>query len=266
MADIRRGKDTIPKKYEKLYSLSSKNPDFYKDQKQISDAMALCLGDLGFYLANQIIVENYSNNPKLADILSYYNEIAIKTCKGEMIDIMLPFKEKYYKTENLEENILEIYKLKTAWYSVTGPYVLGCILAGLDSNRIKEIEKALLNLGIAFQIKDDLLGIYGNEEKLGKSVLSDAIEFKQTLLYSHVIKTKYKNQFLKLYGKKNLTKEELEEIKKILEQSGSKDYSVKMMEKLFEESISLIKSLDFLDGNSKQVLLGFSEYLRVRRK
>ncbi|MDD6323227.1 MAG: polyprenyl synthetase family protein [Bacilli bacterium] len=266
-ADKRRGLDTIPIKYQKIYeSPIKKQEQFEEKRKDLSDSMALCLGDLGFYLALQIITNNYQKNENLSKVLSYYNNVAIKTCEGEMVDVILPFYEEFYGSENVEEHVMEIYKLKTAWYSVVGPYCMGAILGGLEEAKINALEDALLNLGIAFQIKDDLLGIFGDEKHIGKSTTSDVSEFKQTILYSHIINTKYKDELLKYYGKENITQSEMEKVKKLFEQSGSKKYAQDYMEKLFKESFEAILKLDFLDIESKKLLLGFAQYLKERSK
>ena len=70
--------------------------NFLMKKHSFANSMGLCIGDLGFYIANEIITTAYQDNPHLAQILSYYNQIIIKTCKGEMLDIILPFKEEYF--------------------------------------------------------------------------------------------------------------------------------------------------------------------------
>ena len=52
--------------------------------------MGICAGDIGFYIASGIIIYSYKNHPNFVDIISYYNQMVIKTCKGEMLDVMLP--------------------------------------------------------------------------------------------------------------------------------------------------------------------------------
>ncbi len=265
-ADKRRGLDTIPIKYQKIYSDQIKGGnDFEVKRKDTSNSMALCLGDLGFYLALQVIVKNYRNNENLDRVLEYYNDVAIKTCEGEMVDVILPFYEEFYGEEDVESHVMEIYKLKTAWYSVVGPYVLGAILGGCDEEKTHRLEDALINLGVAFQIKDDLIGIYGDEKHIGKSVTSDVSEFKQTILYAYVINTEYKDELLKYYGK-NVKISDMEKVKEIFDKSGAHDYAEKMMDELFNESFKAILDLDFLDLEKKKLLLGFAEYLRARSK
>ena len=266
-ADKRRGLDTIPIKYQKIYEDPIKKGDnFEGKRKDIGNSMALCLGDLGFYLALQIIVKNYRNNENLDRVLEYYNDVAIKTCEGEMVDVILPFYEEFYGEDNdLESHVMEIYKLKTAWYSVVGPYVLGAILGGLDSNKVHILEDALINLGVAFQIKDDLLGIYGDEKHIGKSVTSDVSEYKQTILYAYAINTEYRDELLKYYGK-HISNKEMDKVKEIFDKCGAREYANKTMDRLFEDSFKNILNLDFISLDKKKLLLGFAEFLRVRSK
>ena len=266
-ADKRRGMDTIPVRYQKLYSDQIKGDGSFIDKRHdIGTSMALCLGDMGFYLALQVIAQNYKDNENLGRVLEYYNSVAIKTCEGEMVDVILPFYEEFYGSEgDLENHVMEIYKLKTAWYSVVGPYCLGAILGGLDDDKVHKLEDALINLGIAFQIKDDLLGIYGDEKHIGKSVTSDVSEFKQTILYAYAINTEYKDELLKYYGKE-IEEDDMTKVRDIFSKSGAYDYAEKSMERLFKESFQAILDLDFLDLDKKKLLLGFAEFLRVRSK
>jgi len=266
-AKVRRGKDTIPVSYSKKYqNQNAENKDFEEKQKNFSNSMGICIGDLGFYIANQIIIKNYSNNTNLARLLDYYNEVVIKTCKGEMLDIILPFKEEYFKTDNnLEHKIMEIYKLKTAWYSVIGPYCLGLILGNTKGEYIKTMEEILLDIGIAFQIQDDLLGVYGDEKQIGKSITSDLEEYKQTILYSYTMNTKYKNELKKYYGTK-LTDKEVAIVKDIFEKSGAKKNAENKMLELFENSERKINNLNFINEENKSILKGFITYLKNRTK
>ena len=266
-ADKRRGMDTIPVRYQKLYSDQIKGDGSFIDKRHdIGTSMALCLGDMGFYLALQVIAQNYKDNENLGRVLEYYNSVAIKTCEGEMVDVILPFYEEFYGSEgDLENHVMEIYKLKTAWYSVVGPYCLGAILGGLDDDKVHKLEDALINLGIAFQIKDDLLGIYGDEKHIGKSVTSDVSEFKQTILYAYAINSEYKDELLRYYGKE-IDAADMTNVRDIFSKSGAYDYAEKTMERLFKESFQAILDLDFLDLDKKKLLLGFAEFLRVRSK
>ena len=268
-ASIRRGKETIPELYkQRLEGLGDNSNSFNIKKEHISNSMGICVGDLGFYLANKIIIDNYSNSPALCKVLSLYNKIVINTIKGEIIDVLLPFCEQYKKGISTEENVIEIYKLKTAWYTIIGPFSLGMTLADFTDEQIKEMEDILYNLGIAFQIKDDILGVFGNEVELGKSSSSDISEFKQTILYTYVSKNNKDKlvELSKYYGKHNLTEEDLNSVKQIFISTGALEYANNVMNKMFLESKQKLGKIDFIPEDKKSILEGFIIYLNLRNK
>ena len=228
--DKRRGKDTVH------YANYNKYKKYSKEAKHLSESIAICIGDYGLFEANKIIVDNYMNDNNLGKVLKNFNETIITTIKGEILDTILPFESKYnlFDKEGLEETILEIYRLKTSHYTIIGPMSVGIILAGGTEDMIKDIEKFGEKVGIAFQIQDDILGIFPNEMKRNKG--SDIKEFKQTILYSHVVNTKYKDEFIKYYGNENLTDEDIDKVKEILIKSKSYDYANDMMNELYNEA------------------------------
>jgi len=266
-AELRRGKKTIHQKYiEKFDKYDLKDECFEEKKINTGNSIGICIGDIGFYIANNMIVESYMNNPNLGKVLKYYNDIVINTGKGELIDVVLPFNEQYYsKNKCLEKDILEIYNLKTSWYTIVGPCSLGMILGGNSDRVVESVIKALSPLGIAFQIKDDILGIYGNVKNIGKSNISDIIEYKQTILYSYVVNnTEYKDELKKYYGKSNLTEEELCKVREIFDKSGAKQYAIDKMNDLFTESKKLVVKNRNIPTYYKEILSGFITFLEIR--
>lgn len=260
-ARLRRNKETIHETYKddfKKYNVENDNTN---------TSLALCIGDLGFFYTNEMITKKYKNDKNLAKLLSYYNNIVIKTIKGEIIDVALPFIEKNDKEHTLlEEDIMEIYRLKTSWYTVVGPFVLGMILGNSKVKDIETFEKVLEPLGIAFQIKDDILGIYSSKEILGKSVYSDIEEFKQTILYSYIKinRNDLLDELLKYYGK-SITEEESKKVQELFENSGALEYATNKMNEMFNEVYRNIKSMDIKEY-TKNILLGLILFLRLREK
>ena len=129
------------------------------------------------------------------------------------------------------------------------------------------IEKiALLGkyIGMAFQIKDDILGVFSDSLTLGKTT-NDISEFKQTLLYYYVINSSYKDELLKYYGKKNLSDEDINSVRNIIVSSGSLDKCNKELNNLFNQSIEGIKNMNISD-DYKNILFGFVSYLKFRDK
>lgn len=258
-AQVRRGKPTIPKLYENDFSLNK-----ITDNDNTSNSLAICLADLGFYEANELIVSKYGKDKNFSKLISYYNNVVLKTIKGEIIDVYLPFKGKYMDYFASYNDVIEISKLKTSWYTVVGPFCLGLILSSVDNKKVKQFEEALLPLGIAFQIKDDIMGVFASSVNLGKDC-NDISEFKQTLLYHYAVNSDYKDELLKYYGKEKVDSSVVQKVRDIFIKSNAYDKSVDLMNSLFKESKEKINNIK-MDKEFRDILFGFISYLEIREK
>lgn len=256
----RRGVDTIH------YSNYKKYKEYDESAKHLGESIAICMGNYGLYVANRIISEKYANEPNLSKVLLNFNDTVLTTIKGELIDVILPFKGKnnLLDSKSIEENIMEIYRMKTAHYTIIGPLSTGLILAGAKNEYLKDIEKFGEKVGIAFQIQDDILGIYSNE--MGKVKGSDIKEYKQTILYSHIINTKYKDELLSIYGNSDLTEEAINKVQELFKISGSYEYATNKMNEMYNESLEILEKIDWIKEDKKDILRGFVEFLRTRNK
>ena len=258
----RRGVNTI---HFENYNKYKKYSNDELETKHLSNSIAICMGDFGLYEANKIISTSYKDDPNLSKILINFNDTVLNTIRGEILDVVLPFESKNKEIDNevLEKSIMDIYRLKTSHYTIIGPLSVGLILAGADSSKIQDITKFGEKVGIAFQIQDDILGIYSNE--MGKVIASDIKEYKQTILYSHISKTEYIKELKKYYGKE-LTDDNISKVRDIFKKSGSLDYSINMMNKMYDESLNILDDIEWISEDKKSILRGFVEYLRNRNK
>jgi geranylgeranyl diphosphate synthase type I len=256
----RRGIDTIHYANEKKYASINSS-----ETSHFSSSIAVCMGDYGLFKTNQVIVCNYADNPNLNKVLDYFFRTVLTTVRGELVDVILPFEGKndLLKDIDLEKSILDIYRLKTSYYTIIGPLVSGLLLAGGTDSMISDIEKFGEKVGIGFQIQDDILGIYS--EEMGKVQGSDIREYKQTILFSHIMNTPYKEEFLKYYGKANLNEETIKTVQDLFHKSGSYDYALSFMNRMYDEAIELLEKIDWMKEEHKIILLGFVEYLRDRK-
>lgn len=257
-ASKRRGKYTIPMRYKIKYN-DNVDEKYLEKRDNYANSMAIVIADIGLYEATNLMIKNYSSNTNL---LKYYHDITLNTMKGELIDVELPFLEEYYNSnEKLMDKVFSIYKLKTSYYSVVGPFILGMILGGATNDKIKVMTDILMNVGIAYQIKDDILGIYGEESVTGKTN-SDIEEYKQTILYAYTLDTEYKNDLKKYYGKSGV----INKIQDIFEISGAKKYSEDKSRTLLDDAINKIECVDFLNNEDKNLIKEFIGYLNAREK
>jgi len=158
---------------------------------------------------------------------------------------------------------MTVYKLKTAFYSIIGPLSLGLILGGIEDKKLEDIKNFGEKVGIAFQIQDDILGIYSD---MGKVIGSDIKEYKQTILFSYTMKNeKYKEELLKYYGKENIGEKEISETRRIFKECGAYDYANNLMNTMYNEGIEIMKKIDWIKEEDKNIIYGFIDYLKQRK-
>ena len=261
--DTRRNKATI-------HVESSKR---IKESTDISDAgachygvsRALCVGDYGFFMSYQFLAKCEIGSSDLVKVYSLYSKILATTCEGEIMDSLLPF-DKISIADDYDEYmkiVTQIYEYKTAWYTLAGPIMLGAICGGGSDRLVGLLRGISIPLGIAFQMKDDLLGIFSSKDVLGKSVLSDIRENKQTLMFGYAYKHADNQQRALLdrhYGKADADEVDLEIIRELFEEIGAKEYMESEIQRLSESSRNLITN-DMIDSECQAILNGLINYL-----
>ncbi len=153
-----------------------------RDVEHFGNSIALIVGDMLFALSNDILFRAPFPQERIFSALSQLQSVVSYTVMGQARDIYME-----YKREASEAEILSMYTNKTARYTMERPIQMGLILAGDPKGLSERMGTYALPLGIAFQIQDDILGVFGSEEKLGKPVGSDIQEGKLTLLVAYAL-------------------------------------------------------------------------------
>lgn len=253
----RHGVDTIHYTYEKI----GKKIFPKSDSEHFGKSMAVIIGDMVGALGNQIIF-NSSFDPKLVmKALSKLQSIISLTVIGQSQDLYIE-----YKRTATEKEILKMYENKTAKYTIEGPLELGAILGGANEELLKKISRYAIPIGIAFQIQDDILGIFGSEKKMGKSVGADIKEGKQTILLSKAREKADKEQKKRLeiiFGNKSITKSEVEEFQNIIIKTGSLEYAKNLSAKLISEGKKELEKIE-IKNETKDFLSGMADYMMSR--
>jgi len=123
-----------------------------------------------------------------------------------------------------------------------------------------------LPLGIAFQIQDDILGMFADEKKLGKPVGSDLREGKQTLLVYHVMKKAKpadRRRFASLLGNQKVTAKDIKEARRIVRDSGALDYSKELAKKYARQPKRAMTTAK-IRKQEKDFFLGIAKYIIER--
>ncbi len=234
-SDLRRGKPTMHKILER--TVQARDPD------KLGIDLGIIAGDIVYALAIDAFLSIDEPAARKERALKYFIQTAAFTAMGEFIDTVSAVKN--VKDVDEKEVFLN-YTLKTARYTFDCPMVTGAILAGAKPREIKKISRFGILIGQAFQVQDDIIGIFETEANIGKSILSDLAEGKKTLLVTHafsVLRARAKKEFLKIFTKKTKTLKDLETVKKIFVKTKSLDYTLEAIRTRLAEAQKILNSL-----------------------
>lgn len=210
----RRGLDTIWHQYEQVATNQG-----YKECRNYGQSLAICLGSLVQYLANLALKKLTISKEISQKIEQTIDAEIIKTYFAEMLDSKITAQK---ELPSLEE-VMEMYLFKTARYTFSLPLKLAALFTQLDHLTEQNLVKIGENLGLIFQIKDDQIGIFQEENISLKSFASDIREGKKTVFYLYALaqSNEVEQQILKnRYGYKNINRQEIEQIQTIFKQSA----------------------------------------------
>lgn len=235
---IRRGKDTVQIKWDLNQAILS------------GDSMLIL---------SYTLLEKY--DPEIQKkLLKLFNETALLICEGQQLD--LDFEQ---KNDINYQNYLKMIKYKTA-VLLASSLKMGGIINNVNSADSNALYECGINIGLAYQIQDDYLDLFGNQEKIGKRVGGDVIENKKTILY-HMCKRNSNSEQLDelnhLYNSKEL-KGKVEKAKSLFNETKA-DASTKDLVKYYSDlaiqSINKIK----VDSNFKEELISLTNLLLKRK-
>jgi len=213
-APMRRGLETVYKKW---------NSD-----------IAILSGDTMFAMAYQFAVKT---DPSLIpDILDVFSKTAIEVCEGQQLD--MDFEQ--LETVTIED-YLQMITLKTA-VLLGASLKIGALTAYADKKAVEEMYQFGINLGIAFQLQDDLLDVYGQEEKFGKKTGGDIAANKKTYLYLKARQLANEDQsttLKELYSNSAIDTElKIKKVTEIFNELNIKEEVSKVMSDYYKMSIS----------------------------
>lgn len=227
--------------------------------RNVGNDVALILGDILFANVLEIIGKSGISSGQKSDFIRLLSKMLEITAWGQILDIQHSLPARM----NFDEEIpLQISRFKTAYYTITGPMLMGYMLSGKkikgEENRIRSFS---LPLGLAFQVRDDIIGIFGRSEETGKSSDSDIAEGKVTVLIQHTVKNMRGGElerFISIFAKEKKSKSEIRYIRSKIEKSGALGYASGMLTELAGKANRHLRSLR-IDDRHKSVLVGLVE-------
>ena len=238
-APLRRGNDTVYKKW--------------------GSNIAILAGDVMFVNSIQLLAKSDSN--KLQEILTLFNTTAVEVCEGQQYDM------NFETLQNVSiDDYLKMIELKTA-VLLAASLKIGAILGSASKEDAHHIYEFGKNLGVAFQLMDDILDLYGDPEKFGKQVGGDIIANKKTylLLKAQELATGDVKKQLEFSLNSTALKNEakVEKIKELFNQLNIRQLAESEMNLFYNTAISHLDSID-APIDKKQVFENFAKSLMNR--
>ena len=236
---IRRGKKTINSKWDNNTGILS--------------------GDVMLIISYEIL--NKYEDDKYILLSKQLTQTSRLVCEGQQNDMDFSLKKNV-----LEDEYFEMIENKTA-VLIGCSFMFGGIVSDLNTKDINILYEVGKNLGIAFQLEDDLLDCFGDEAKFGKKIGGDILEKKKTLLYIYTQANLDNNktvEFENIFFSDNTEESiKIDTIKSFYETSGAVEYLKNKVQEYSEHAKKLVNQMQ-IDESKKLSLIKFSEQLSNR--
>ncbi len=240
-APLRRGQQTVHTKW--------------------NDNIAILSGDAMMVCAYQELCK--SNSAILSNILNVFSDTAVKVCEGQQLDMNYETAHKISIAQ-----YLKMIELKTA-VLLGGAMKIGAIIGGAREEDAQQLYDFGKHIGIAFQLQDDILDVYANEDKFGKQKGGDIIANKKTYLLLKAMEMAENNRYTKEELQQWIAaphfdaKQKVEAVTNIYNFLNVKELARAEMKKHYDAAIACLKAIP-VDETKKQALINFADSLMVR--
>ena len=239
-SDTRRGKPAIHRHFEAMHRTGKMSGV----SEQFGAAAAVLLGDLALVWSDHMLHNSGLAHESLMAALRIHDEMRIELMAGQYLDV----REAGEKEFSVERS-LRIARYKSGKYTIERPLHLGAVIARPSQNEHAELVSVLsaygLPLGEAFQLRDDLLGIFGDPDVTGKPAGDDLREGKRTVLMAMTLEKaapSVREELMRDLGNPNLTVQRVEELRTIITETGAVAEVEKLIEELATESKTAAQS------------------------
>ena len=251
-SELRRGGKALHILLGEKYSPLTLNPLIGQD-------IASVTADILFSCCIEIISGTDIRHDVKDRFLEIFSKTYEKTAWGQILDSL----NSMPKTIDPESDApMQISLMKTAYYTMVYPLIMGYVLSGEKSkSEMTNIEIFAVPLGIAFQVRDDLLGVFGVEKDTGKPNDSDIMEGKLTLLVQNTIlklSEGDRDRFAGIFLSSEKSGDDIEFVRECIKGSGALEETIQRHRELIDESYTLLDDL-VMKRSNKDIMRGIIE-------
>jgi geranylgeranyl diphosphate synthase type I len=254
-SDLRRGRPAAHRRFEQLHA----EQGLLGAAETFGRAGAILYGDLLLIWSSELLHRSGLPVGALGRALPLLESMRTEVTAGQYLDILAqsrPFSEADLSTAiKAAERVVEF---KSAKYTIQRPCQFGASLGGADERLLSALAAYGSALGRAFQFRDDLLGVFGDEQLTGKPAGDDLREGKRTVLIAHTLAaTERADQarFTELFGRPDLDHDQIATLRKIIADSGARDQVETMIDSGHAESLAALSDPDLpITAEGRQAL------------
>ncbi|TFD72199.1 polyprenyl synthetase family protein [Cryobacterium sp. Hb1] len=264
-SDTRRGAPSAHKLFERLHEREG----WAGDPASYGRASAILLGDLLLGWSDELLDEGLE---ELADRASArrarleFNFMRTEVTAGQYLDILEERAWLAQPEAELLDRALRVIVYKSAKYSVQAPLVIGAALAGASTAQLNSLRAFGLPLGMAYQLRDDLLGVFGDAAVTGKPSGDDLTEGKRTVLIALArerLTTTDRASLDSQLGDPTLDATQIRSLQQLITASGAVDRVEALIESQVTEALAALHSAP-IGARARQKLLELTD--RVTRR
>ena len=242
---IRYGVKNISGQYDEYYD------QFFEDKAELSHmslSAALLAGDALIADAHMLIRKTNRAAELVDQAEAILNKEIFEVIGGELLDVEVAFLPK--DSISLDT----IAKYKTASYSFVGPLTTGAMLAQAPEKDINILKELSIMIGIGYQLRDDLIGVFGNPDTTGKSNSSDIREGKRTYLiekFEQLASPEQSQELFAVFHRGNANDTELARVRELLTDTGARAAVEQLIEEKCVYAVEKVNSLSLSDESKK---------------
>ncbi len=222
-SDTRRGAPAAHRRFEALHTENA----WEGSAASFGEGAAVLLGDLLLGFSDDLLAEALAEDvaaDRAVAVRREFGRMRAEVIAGQYLDILEEHAWRAGREEDLLPRAERVIVYKSARYSVQAPLVLGALLAGAASGQLHALREFGLPLGIAFQLRDDLLGVFGDTEVTGKPSGDDLREGKRTVLVAlarAALPPSARRVLDEMLGDADLTDEQIRTLQSTITSSGA---------------------------------------------
>ena len=234
--DMRHGQPNVFGRYQKIYGQTTS-----EDVSHYAMSSALQAGVLLITSAQELVLTSNLSDSEKVTIIKLINQAIFQVGGGELLDTETAL----YPLHHIDARKIALQK--TASYSFEMPMISGAVLAGASEDEVTTLTQIGTKLGMAYQLVDDVLGVFGETEKTGKSIDGDIRERKHTVLIQETHKRLQPKDQQELERYYDLTTElsdaDIARVRELILKSGAKDVVLAEARTLSDQAEKLISEL-----------------------